>query len=201
MIVTYVKYGFLNSILEEVYIEQPIRYVVRGKKDNIYIFNKALYELKQEPIVVIQQNDKYACDVLKKFKIESLKSISMLVKEKLKLTKESEDKRSLELVCLVDSWRSLMFAICKELREFFIISNLIQYTNSDWIRVVETRKNMSRNNHLLYSEQLLKQNIYSKNQLCYISSMTKKNSKNDGQKNKIFSEKNILRQHIFHCIE
>ncbi|RDX93734.1 hypothetical protein CR513_23970, partial [Mucuna pruriens] len=80
--------------------------------------------------------------------MESSKQIFMQVEEKLKLTKESEGKNVdttqyksligslryltatrpnivLELVYLVDSWRSLMFAIWKELRELFVISKIM----------------------------------------------------------------------------
>lgn len=43
-----VKSAFLNGILEEdVYIEQPMRYVVKGHEDKVLKLKKALYGLKQ----------------------------------------------------------------------------------------------------------------------------------------------------------
>jgi len=43
-----VKSAFLNGILkEEVYVEQPLGYVFRGKEDKVYRLKKALYGLKQ----------------------------------------------------------------------------------------------------------------------------------------------------------
>ncbi|RDX97048.1 hypothetical protein CR513_20231, partial [Mucuna pruriens] len=62
--------------------------------------------------------------------MESSKLIFMPVKEKLKLTKESEGKRVdakfLESICLADSWKNLVFVICNELKEFFVILKLKQ---------------------------------------------------------------------------
>ena len=43
-----VKSAFLNGFLEEeVYIEQPLGYVVKGHKDKVLRLKKALYGLKQ----------------------------------------------------------------------------------------------------------------------------------------------------------
>jgi hypothetical protein len=45
-----VKLAFLNGFLkEDVYIEQPIRYEVKGYVDNVIKLNKVLYGLKQAP--------------------------------------------------------------------------------------------------------------------------------------------------------
>ena len=43
-----VKSAFLNGILkEEVYIEQPLGFIKKGSKNNVYRLKKALYGLKQ----------------------------------------------------------------------------------------------------------------------------------------------------------
>lgn len=45
-----VKSSFLNGELEEeVYVEQPLGYVQKGKEDKVYCLQKALYGLKQAP--------------------------------------------------------------------------------------------------------------------------------------------------------
>lgn len=45
-----VKSAFLNGELkEEVYVEQPQGYVIKGKEDKVYRLVKALYGLKQAP--------------------------------------------------------------------------------------------------------------------------------------------------------
>ena len=44
------KYAFLNIILEEeVYVDQPLGYTVKGHEDKVYKLKKALYGLKQAP--------------------------------------------------------------------------------------------------------------------------------------------------------
>ena len=45
-----VKSAFLNGYLEEeVYVEQPIGFVVKGHEDKVLRLKKALYDLKQAP--------------------------------------------------------------------------------------------------------------------------------------------------------
>lgn len=41
------KSAFLHIKLEEVYVEQPPRYVKQGYENHVYKLNKILYELKQ----------------------------------------------------------------------------------------------------------------------------------------------------------
>ena len=45
-----VKSAFLNGFLEEeIYVEQPEGFVVKGQEDDVYLLKKALYGLKQAP--------------------------------------------------------------------------------------------------------------------------------------------------------
>ena len=44
------KSTFLNGVIEEeVYIEQPLGYKVKGQEDKVLKLNKAFYGLKQAP--------------------------------------------------------------------------------------------------------------------------------------------------------
>ncbi len=55
-----VKSMFLNSYLEEeVYVEQPIGYVVKGHEGKVLKLKKALYGLKQTPRAWNSRIDKY----------------------------------------------------------------------------------------------------------------------------------------------
>ena len=55
-----VKSAFLNEVLEEeVYIEQPIGYVVKGQEDKVLRLKKALYGLKQAPRAWNSRINKY----------------------------------------------------------------------------------------------------------------------------------------------
>ena len=45
-----VKSAFLNGILEEeVYVDQPPSYTIKGHEDKVYKLKNALYGLKQAP--------------------------------------------------------------------------------------------------------------------------------------------------------
>ena len=45
-----VKSAFLNGILEEeIYVEQPNGFAVKGHEDEVYLLKKALHGLKQSP--------------------------------------------------------------------------------------------------------------------------------------------------------
>ncbi|KAH9650283.1 hypothetical protein KPL70_026315 [Citrus sinensis] len=54
-----VKSVFLNGFLKEVYIEQPLGYVVKGHEDKVLRLKKALYGLKQAPRAWNSKIDKY----------------------------------------------------------------------------------------------------------------------------------------------
>lgn len=55
-----VKSAFLNGVLkDEVYVEQPQGFVVKGGEDKVYRLKKALYGLKQAPRTWYAEIDKY----------------------------------------------------------------------------------------------------------------------------------------------
>lgn len=55
-----VKLAFLNGVLEEeVYIQQPSGYEVKGQKDKVLKLKKAPYGLKQAPGAWNSRIDKY----------------------------------------------------------------------------------------------------------------------------------------------
>ncbi|CAM8934959.1 unnamed protein product [Rhodiola kirilowii] len=55
-----VKSVLLNKVQEEeVYVDQPPGYVQRGKENNVYKLNKALYRLKQAPRAWYARSDTY----------------------------------------------------------------------------------------------------------------------------------------------
>ena len=55
-----VKSALLNGFLEEeVYIEQPLGYIVKGHEDKVMKLKKTLYELKQEPRAWNNRINKY----------------------------------------------------------------------------------------------------------------------------------------------
>jgi len=58
-----VKFAFLNGYLEEeVYIDQPLGYVVKGHEGKVLKLKKALYGLKQAPKAWCSRIDKYFQD-------------------------------------------------------------------------------------------------------------------------------------------
>ena len=58
-----VKSAFLNGYLEEeVYVEQPLSFVVKNHEDKVLKLKKALYGLKQAPRSWNSCNDKYFQD-------------------------------------------------------------------------------------------------------------------------------------------
>ena len=55
-----VKSAFLNGLLEEeIYVEQPEGFVVKGHEDKVYLLKKALYGLKQAPRAWYSRIDEY----------------------------------------------------------------------------------------------------------------------------------------------
>jgi hypothetical protein len=55
-----VKSAFLNSFLEEeIYVEQPLRYIEADNEGKVYKLNKTLYGLKQAPRAWNTRIDKY----------------------------------------------------------------------------------------------------------------------------------------------
>ena len=54
-----VKYAFLNGILEEVYVDQPLGYIVKGHEHKVFKLKKALYGLKQAPRAWYNRIDSY----------------------------------------------------------------------------------------------------------------------------------------------
>ncbi|KAM1297216.1 hypothetical protein EV1_023816 [Malus domestica] len=55
-----VKFAFLNGVLEEeVYIQQPLGYEIKGHEVKVLKLKKALYGLKQEPRAWNSRIDKY----------------------------------------------------------------------------------------------------------------------------------------------
>eukprot|EP01018_Ginkgo_biloba_P026887 Gb_19638 [translate_table: standard] len=54
-----VKSAFLNGDLSEVYMEQPLGYVQKGKEDHVCRLRKALYGLKQALRAWYEKIDRY----------------------------------------------------------------------------------------------------------------------------------------------
>ena len=54
------KSSFLNGILEEqVYVDQPLGYTVKGHEHKVFKLEKALYGLKQDPRAWYNRIDSY----------------------------------------------------------------------------------------------------------------------------------------------
>ncbi|RDX82188.1 hypothetical protein CR513_37053, partial [Mucuna pruriens] len=58
-----VKSAFLNGPLEEVYVDQPLGFVVKGKENKVYKLKKALYGLKQAPRAWNKRIDGYLSQI------------------------------------------------------------------------------------------------------------------------------------------
>lgn len=59
-----VKSAFLNGYLqEEIYVEQPEGFAVKGQEDKVYLLKKALYGLKQAPRAWYSRIDEYLLSV------------------------------------------------------------------------------------------------------------------------------------------
>ncbi|CAL2277745.1 unnamed protein product [Prunus armeniaca] len=55
-----VKSAFLNGVLhEEVYVDQPLGFMVKNKEDRVYRLKKALYGLKQAPRAWYEEINSY----------------------------------------------------------------------------------------------------------------------------------------------
>jgi hypothetical protein len=55
-----VKSTFLNGILEEqVYVENPPKYMIKRHEDKVYLLKKSLYGLKQAPRAWYSRIDSY----------------------------------------------------------------------------------------------------------------------------------------------
>ena len=57
-----VKFVFLNKHIEEVYLEQPMGYMAKGRKNQILKLKRAFYGLKQTPRPWNNRIDKYFQD-------------------------------------------------------------------------------------------------------------------------------------------
>jgi hypothetical protein len=58
-----VKFAFLNGYLnEEIYVEHPQGFIIRGKEDKFYRLKKSLYGLKQASRTWYSKIDKYIHD-------------------------------------------------------------------------------------------------------------------------------------------
>nr|GEY69651.1 retrovirus-related Pol polyprotein from transposon TNT 1-94 [Tanacetum cinerariifolium] len=90
-----VKIAFLNGILKEVYVGQPLGFVSKQYPDHVYALDKALYGLKQAP--------RAWYDVLSKFLIESgfqkgSIDTTLFIKKKVPTPMVEQAKLKLDLV-------------------------------------------------------------------------------------------------------
>lgn len=73
-----VKSAFLNGFLdEEIYVEQPEGFFVKGQEDKVYLLKKALYGLKQAPRAWYSRIDEY---LLKLGFVKSLSESTLYIK-------------------------------------------------------------------------------------------------------------------------
>eukprot|EP00253_Pinus_taeda_P035693 PITA_35693 len=106
--------------MEEVYIEQPLRYEKKGQEHKVCRLKKALYGLKQAPRAWYSRIDYYLLENgFEKCEGEP----TLYIKE--------NDGKILIVVLYVDD---VIFTEC---------SDLIGYTNSDWAGSVDDRKSTS----------------------------------------------------------
>ena len=54
-----VKFYFLNGILQEVYVDQLLGYIVKGHQHKVFRLNNTLYGLKQDPRALYSRIDSY----------------------------------------------------------------------------------------------------------------------------------------------
>ena len=81
-----VKSAFLNGFLEEeIYVEQPEGFAMKGQEDDVYLLKKALYGLKQAPRAWYSRIDEHLCSWVSKkvlmkqpSTLKVMKSISLL---------------------------------------------------------------------------------------------------------------------------
>ncbi|CAL2251278.1 unnamed protein product [Prunus armeniaca] len=115
-----VKSAFLNGVLqEEVYIDQPEGYVIKGKEDKVYRLHKALYGLKQAPRAWYGEIDTYFMQC--GFK----KSLS----EATLYTKSRGDRDILIVSIYVDD--IVYTGSCKELLDEFKEEMMMKYEMTD----------------------------------------------------------------------
>ncbi|RDY00251.1 hypothetical protein CR513_16591, partial [Mucuna pruriens] len=97
-----VKSAFLNGYLEEnVYVEQPMGFAIKGQEEKVLKLKKVLYGLKQAPRTWNSRIDKYFQDngyakkVLEKFKMFDFNPVNTPMEGSLKLSRfdsgEKED--------------------------------------------------------------------------------------------------------------
>ncbi|GJY18097.1 retrovirus-related pol polyprotein from transposon TNT 1-94 [Tanacetum coccineum] len=92
-----VKTTFLNGILqEEVYVNQPDRFIDQDNPNHVYKLKKALYGLKQAPRAcprgIFLNQYKYALEIIKKYGMEISDTVDTPMVEKSKLDVDPQGK-------------------------------------------------------------------------------------------------------------